>query len=375
MFRGRRKWCVIGGAILILLALRIFVFELRRVDGLSMWPRFEGGDELILVRKTTELPKRLGLVVLEDPRDSANRVLKRYVAGPKEFVQVVDGDLLVGSAADDMGFVPRDLRDVLGMRVPEFRLDRERLVAVAGRHAVSDDRRFVEFDGRETPSRVRYPKARFTDRRPDRNRLDRRHEGEFTVRDVIVSVGLHERSERAQFVLTHRIDDATAFALTMSPRSGTTRVSLTVGGESVFADPNFGEHVVTVVAVDDVFALLVGDLDAATPRELWRGVRSPSRHPERSYVTIDVTDGSVILSHLEVARDVYWGASDSDGRRLKATREPLWLGPGHLFVLGDNGHDSLDGRQWGSVDVTRVVGRPVFVCWPPRRAGRIRDGR
>jgi signal peptidase I len=36
----------------------------------------------------------------------------------------------------------------------------------------------------------------------------------------------------------------------------------------------------------------------------------------------------------------------------------------HLFVLGDNSRRSLDGRYWGSVPKSDLVGRAVFVYWP-----------
>ena len=36
----------------------------------------------------------------------------------------------------------------------------------------------------------------------------------------------------------------------------------------------------------------------------------------------------------------------------------------HLFVMGDNSMSSLDGRFWGSLPQSDLVGRAVFVYWP-----------
>jgi len=36
---------------------------------------------------------------------------------------------------------------------------------------------------------------------------------------------------------------------------------------------------------------------------------------------------------------------------------------GKVFAMGDNRHDSLDGRYWGFVPRANIVGRPLFVYW------------
>lgn len=50
-----------------------------------------------------------------------------------------------------------------------------------------------------------------------------------------------------------------------------------------------------------------------------------------------------------------------------AVNEPLKLGPGQLFVMGDNRNDSNDSRFWGPLTRDRVMGKAVFVFWPIRR--------
>jgi len=43
----------------------------------------------------------------------------------------------------------------------------------------------------------------------------------------------------------------------------------------------------------------------------------------------------------------------------------------HLFVFGDNRNNSSDSHTWGSVPMDYVVGKAVFIYWPPQDWGMI----
>lgn len=49
-----------------------------------------------------------------------------------------------------------------------------------------------------------------------------------------------------------------------------------------------------------------------------------------------------------------------------ANVEPVTLGDGEVFLIGDNRPMSFDSRMFGPIDVDLIVGRALVVIWPPR---------
>ncbi|TFH33063.1 MAG: signal peptidase I [Anaerolineales bacterium] len=95
-------------------------------------------------------------------------------------------------------------------------------------------------------------------------------------------------------------------------------------------------------------------------------------NPERRFIkrviglpgdTIVVQSGEVFING-EVIYEPYLSVTPRyDGEWI--------LGPDELFVLGDNRNNSSDSQNWGPLPEGEIIGRAVFVYWPPSEAGLI----
>lgn len=105
-------------AIVIALCLRLFVFELVRVEGPSMQPTLED-NELLFVEKVSKLfstPNRYDVVICHYD-DSNTNYVKRVIGLPGETISIVDGKPYInGEPLEDdfygSGLKPHDMDPV-----------------------------------------------------------------------------------------------------------------------------------------------------------------------------------------------------------------------------------------------------------------------
>lgn len=81
--------------------------------------------------------------------------------------------------------------------------------------------------------------------------------------------------------------------------------------------------------------------------------------------TVEVRDGQVFIDGelLEEPWTIQLGGPD-----YPSTIVP----PLHVFVLGDNRPSSRDSRYFGPVPLDQIIGRALFVYWPPDQAKSLR---
>ncbi|HSQ27108.1 MAG TPA: signal peptidase I [Anaerolineales bacterium] len=96
------------------------------------------------------------------------------------------------------------------------------------------------------------------------------------------------------------------------------------------------------------------------------------RDPEQEYIkrivglpgdSINIMQGVVYVNGVALVEPYIENRPDYQSQ---------WQVPeGHLFVLGDNRNNSSDSHRWGPVPLDYVVGKALFVYWPPKKWGMI----
>jgi signal peptidase I len=96
------------------------------------------------------------------------------------------------------------------------------------------------------------------------------------------------------------------------------------------------------------------------------------RDPEQEYIKrviglpgerVEIRDGDVYVNDRPIEEDYI--AADPAYDIISEVPEDS------LFVLGDNRNNSSDSHNWGPVPLDFVVGKAVFVYWPPTEWGFI----
>lgn len=136
-------------ALIIVIPLRLFVFEPFLVKGDSMVPSYHNGDYLIVDKLSYQLgtPQRGDVIVLKYPFDQSQRFLKRIIGLPGESVEVQDGKVVVygrdaqeATVLDESSYLSPDLQTPGSVRIDLQ--EQEYFVLGDNRPASSDSRRW-----------------------------------------------------------------------------------------------------------------------------------------------------------------------------------------------------------------------------------------
>ena len=399
-------------AVLVFQVLRLQVAERYPVPSRSMEPTLHGDRErgdMVLVDKTAWWwagPERFDLAVFEEMEEGAGHVVKRVVAFGDERVQIRDGDLFVADPGG--GGLERVIKDPVSCRemmvtwfsfplatenphpgeslaerlwgIDQVAAEQEGgllLRAAAGElhelRAKVGAKACAERMMRVPPVH-HVPGHLGSARQVDASFLDgegrRLGETGVAVQDagmefaMVPSVGctglqllwehrlrVFRWSYRGDGGITFGEGDAETLFYRGPPLEPGRRRELRFG----LLDGRF------YLVVDGAIVQLenAGDLAAtATAQEL--------RHAPRVLLQVAAAGASVKLSELRIVHDLHWFPSAAPAR----DPGPVWTVPtGELFVLGDHSAESKDSRAGLRFPADRLLGRPVLILAPSRRAG------
>jgi signal peptidase I len=107
-------------AVLIVVPLRMYVFQPFLVKGDSMVPNFHNGDYLIVDELSYKFrsPERGEVIVLKFPYDPSQRFIKRIVGLPGETIEIQDGKVVVYLADTKEAFVLEETEYLGAVRTP-----------------------------------------------------------------------------------------------------------------------------------------------------------------------------------------------------------------------------------------------------------------
>lgn len=376
---ARAKWLPVAGTTLVLLVLaRLFVFGVYEVDSRSMAPTLRGGpekSESVLVRYGRGDIERFDLVVLRRPGVKEPRV-KRVVGLPGESVQLVLGDLVIDGARLPLS-APRpplvevfnDSRD----RVEEwFQMGGTEVnpweKTEAGWHLAAEDVASGAAAG-----------TMFFAKRLTAGHISGDPEagpGGVSAADCVLGceVVLGESPAELHFILREQGD---TFRAELTPGAqgewtarllqrwrGGEELLLTQGALSLLQE---GWTAIRFGNVDDQLFFEVTPEGGLTERltsgpvmnHLDPSDRNAAGETYGHRIGLGGAAGSADFRGIKVWRDFHY-----TDRGIHGKGEPVRLGPGELFVLGDNSPESRDGRDWGPISMGDVLGRPTHVVLP-----------
>ena len=99
------------------------------------------------------------------------------------------------------------------------------------------------------------------------------------------------------------------------------------------------------------------------------------KDPSKSYIKrvigmpgdiVEVRDGQVFINDMALD-EPYLAADFLDHRSY----QPVFVEPGHYYVLGDHRNQSNDSRMWGLVPERYIYGKAVFRYWPMAKMGSL----
>ncbi len=353
--------------------------------------------------------RRWDPIVFRDPADPRQHYIKRLVGLPGETVEIVDGDIFIGSKGGEPHIARKPPAAQEATWIPVF--DQSRVPFDGGANAAAsvwaldppdpppdDSHGFAGWTGlderelRFVPAQehrfgLRFDPQSSMDFQQDFYAYNGGASGAFFA-DVRLKAAVRMASSKSRLEI-HLTRDANEFVATiggdgvvelrqMNPEAGSdTAISLRRVRKPPSARPL---HVELAHCDWRVWLRIEGELVAQTSDFLLHPDLARLRERRRTSpagIRLVAWGGALSLGGVQVDRDVYYTLTAGTVRARPS--EPFELPDGCYFVLGDNSPRSHDAREWvavapelrvsqpypaGTVRVDQIVGRAFFVYLP-----------
>ncbi|MCM8780876.1 MAG: signal peptidase I [Candidatus Omnitrophica bacterium] len=88
--------------------------------------------------------------------------------------------------------------------------------------------------------------------------------------------------------------------------------------------------------------------------------------------TVEIRNGTLYINEQPLLDPIFAQRYYYNKGNFAGEGQKIKVPPGHYFVLGDNSASSQDSRYWGFVPERNILGKAIFIYWPPQRIRIIR---
>jgi signal peptidase I len=376
------------GLVLVVIAARVFCFDIRRIPTASMAPTLLGdelGGDRVLVDRVTPFvraPRRFEMLAFRHPDDASREMVKRVAGLPLEKIRISEGDLFINGHRYKK--TPAEIQQI---RIPLLRSDKRKISGdfeIAADFAVAGDDGSFDLRPKPAPPGQAPILLRLRRAATDGYELDDGtvRAGENVVFDLQVEAPVRFAGPAGCLILEicdggdrwvaeiARVDGkATARLLRHTAKdSNDSSPGHVLSHGAAFSWPADKERKVTFTSMDCRLSLHVDGEEACPPADF--EAHSPfvtngsaPAVPRPACVSIGLGGCAAHLEKLAIYRDLNFLPKGIFG-----VREAYDLGPNQFFLLGDRSFDSQDSRDFGGVDAKHVVGLLRAVVYPLSRS-------
>jgi signal peptidase I len=83
--------------------------------------------------------------------------------------------------------------------------------------------------------------------------------------------------------------------------------------------------------------------------------------------TVEIKNGTIFVNGQPLLEGGFGGRYYYNRGEYGREADKIIVPQGQYFVLGDNSASSQDSRYWGFVPQENLLGKAVFIYWPPQR--------